>query len=368
VIGSALDRIRRHSDPSGALLSVFVTVPPDPAALRELPARLASVMATARMPEVDHATRRRARAALLRVREAGTVRGRDWFGHSMAIVASADAGVLEEMRLPCTVPDRAVFGRRAYVRLPLRSFQQCRPYAVVVVDRRRAWLFDIAGRTVHPVRRLDDEGLRDRSHAGWHGLDEYGVRRHAAELARRHYQATAAALAQLGVNGRAVVVGGHGDGVAEFLASLPPPLRDTVVGTFAIDPHTMTPGEVPGTRRSCHGRPGGRASTAARRRPGRVGSSGPGRQRRPGLRRPREPVPRGSPGRARRRTGARPGLRPLWRHLDERDRMPCVRGVCSSGSRHHRRDGRTDARRRRRCRSRRRRVRRPERRGQAART
>lgn len=223
---------------------MFVTVPPDPAALRELPARLASVMATARMPEVDHATRRRARAALLRVREAGTVRGRDWFGHSMAIVASADAGVLEEMRLPCAVPDRAVFGRRAYVRLTLRAFQQCRPYAVVVVDRRRAWLFDIAGRTVHPVRRLDDEGLRDRSHAGWHGLDEYGVRRHAAELARRHYQATAAALAQLGVNGRAVVVGGHGDGVAEFLASLPPPLRDTVVGTFAIDPHTMTPGEV----------------------------------------------------------------------------------------------------------------------------
>ena len=244
MIGTPLDRLRRHSDPSGALLSVFVTVPPDPTALRELPARLDGLLATARMPDADDATRRRARAALARVHEAGAIRGRDWFGQNMAIVASADDGVLEAMRLPCAVPDRAVFGRRAHVRLPLRAFQQCRPYAVVVIDRRQAWLFEVGGRTIRPVRRIDDEGVRDRSHAGWHGLDEYGVRHHAAELARRHYDATAAALAQLDVTGRPVVVGGHGDGVAEFLSALSPPLRDNVAGTFAIDPHTMTPDDV----------------------------------------------------------------------------------------------------------------------------
>lgn len=45
MIGSPLDRMHRHSDPAGALLSVFVTVPPDPTALRESPARLDGVMA-----------------------------------------------------------------------------------------------------------------------------------------------------------------------------------------------------------------------------------------------------------------------------------------------------------------------------------
>ena len=244
MIGTPLNHLRRHSDPSGALLSVFVTVPPDPTVLRELPARLDGVLATARMPEADDATRRRARAALARVHEAGAIRGRDWFGQTMAIVASADAGVLEAIRVPCSVPDRALFGRRAHVRLPLRAFQQCRPYVVVVIDRRQAWLFEVGGRTVRPVRRIDDEGVRDRSHAGWHGLEEYGVRHRAAELARRHYDATATALAQFDVKARPVVVGGHSDGVAEFLSALSPPLRDNVAGTFAIDPHTMTPDDV----------------------------------------------------------------------------------------------------------------------------
>jgi Bacterial archaeo-eukaryotic release factor family 10 len=244
MIGTPLDRLRRHSDPSGALLSVFVTVPPDPAALREFPARLNRLLATARMTDADDGARRRARAALARVREAGSVRGRDWFGHSVAVIASADAGVLDAMRLPCAVPDRAVFGRRAYVRLPLRAFQQCRPYAVVVIDRRRAWLFEVGGGTIRPVRRFEDEGMRNRSHAGWHGLDEYGVRHHAAELARRHYDATAAALAKLCVKGHPFVVGGHSDGVAEFLSSLSPPLRSNAAGTFVIDPHTMTPDDV----------------------------------------------------------------------------------------------------------------------------
>jgi hypothetical protein len=37
------------------------------------------------------------------------------------------------------------------------------------------------------------------------------------------------------------VVGDHGDGVAEFFASLSPQLRDKAAGSSATDPHTMKP-------------------------------------------------------------------------------------------------------------------------------
>jgi peptide chain release factor subunit 1 len=244
MIVTALDRWRRLSDPSGALLTVFLTVPADPSSLRELPARLDGVLAAAATPRGDEDTRRRGRAALAAVRQVGTIRARDWFGHHMAVVASADGGVVDEIQLPCPVPDRAVFGYRPYLRLLVRAIQHCRNHAVVVVDRRQAWLFQVSGQTDRLVRQLDDQGVRDRSHAGWHGLDEYRVRNHAGELARRHYDATADSLAEFGEDWWPFVVAGHSDGVAEFLASLSQQLRDKAAGSFAIDPHTMTSDNV----------------------------------------------------------------------------------------------------------------------------
>jgi hypothetical protein len=237
-----VDRLRELWDPTGCLLSVFITVPPDPAALREFPARLDRLLATARPVGVDAGAGRRVQAARAAVRETGVARAREWFGRTVAIVASGDGGVLEEMRLPCVVPDRAVFGRRPYLRPLVRAKQACRPYSVVVIDRRQAWLFEISGDAIHRVRRLEGESTRGHTHAGWYGLEEYRDRHHQAELAHRHYEAAAAALQELApADGYSLVVGGHKDGVEEFLTSLPVPLRDRVAGTFAVDPHTMTP-------------------------------------------------------------------------------------------------------------------------------
>ncbi len=239
---TSVDRLRRLWDPTGCLLSVFITIPPDPAALRELPARLDRLLATARLAGVDPGGGRRVRAARVAVRERGAAQAREWFGRSVALVASGDGVVLEEMRLPCAVPDRAVFGRRAYLRPLLRVRQACRPYAAVVIDRRQALLFEISGDAIHRVRSLEGESARGRTHAGWYGLEEYRDRHHQAELAHRHYEATAAAIERHAPgNGHSLVVGGHKDGVEEFLASMPVPLRDRVAGTFVVDPHTMTP-------------------------------------------------------------------------------------------------------------------------------
>jgi peptide chain release factor subunit 1 len=240
-----LNRLRTLREPGGALLSVVISVPPDPAELRELPARLDHLVTAAHPAATSGAAvRRDRRRAVSHVVQAGKSRGRDWFGRTIALVASVD-GILEEVRLPCVVPDRATFGRRPYLRHVLRSFQQCRPYVVVVLDRRRSWLFEFSGSTVHRARRLDGEGPRAHRYAGWYGLEENRSRNHAHELAWRHYGSTIAAVEKLSApRGRAVVVGGHADGIAEFLSVLDPALRDKIVGTFPIDPHTMTPDGV----------------------------------------------------------------------------------------------------------------------------
>ncbi|HEX5997136.1 MAG TPA: hypothetical protein VFY84_18515 [Jiangellales bacterium] len=237
-----LNRLRTHREPGGALLSVVISVPRDPAELRELPARL-DQLAAAALPAVESgaAGRRDRHRAVAHVVQAGRTHARDWFGRTMALVAAAD-GIVDQVRLPCVVPDRATFGRRAYLRLVLQSFQQCRPYVVVVLDRRQSWLFEFSGNEVHHARRLEGEGPRAHRHAGWYGLEEHRARNHAHELAWRHYGSTIAALEKLSTpRRRAIVVGGHADGIAEFLSVLDPAVRDKIVGTFPIDPHTMTP-------------------------------------------------------------------------------------------------------------------------------
>ncbi|HEX6197129.1 MAG TPA: hypothetical protein VFZ37_14540 [Jiangellaceae bacterium] len=243
-----LDEMRGLWDPTGTLLSVVVTVPPDPTALREFPARFGRLLAATRPVRGVNGVRggeRRLEAARDAVRRAVSAEPREWFGRTMVIVASADGGVLGPRRLPCAVPDVAVFGRRPHLRSVVRAHQACRPFSVVVLDRRHAWLFDISGDTVHPVRRLEGDGVRAHAYAGWYGLEELRTRRHKSELERRHYHATAAALERRGPpSGRPLVVGGHKAGVAEFLAALAAPLRGRIAGTFTIDPHTMTPNEV----------------------------------------------------------------------------------------------------------------------------
>jgi len=41
-----------------------------------------------------------------------------------------------------------------------------------------------------------------------------------------------------------LVIGGHEDGIREFLASLPPAVRQAFAGSFTADPHTLTPARV----------------------------------------------------------------------------------------------------------------------------
>jgi hypothetical protein len=235
----------RAAGPS--VLSLYLWVPVDPAALRGLPARAGELFTLAardapgtqgviRVREED---RRTVRAML-------ASRARDWLGHTTAIFTCAELGLAEAVPLPCRLQERAVLATRPHVRPLLAAIQRCPGYRVAVVDRRHAWLFSVAGDHIAAAALPPAEGLRSHGFSGWYGLEAYRVNQRIIELARHHYHDTAALLdhAVRAAGPEPLVVGGHEDTIPQFLAVLPAGLRDHFAGSFVADPHTLTPARV----------------------------------------------------------------------------------------------------------------------------
>jgi hypothetical protein len=115
-----------------------------------------------------------------------------------------------------------------------------------VADRRYAWLSQADACGILPVTWLEGDQGRSRSFGGWYGLEEYRVRRSAEQRLQRHHRETGAALDAALRSGDAelLVVGGHAEATAGFVAELPSGAKQRLAGTFVIDPHTMTPSRV----------------------------------------------------------------------------------------------------------------------------
>ena len=111
-------------------------------------------------------------------------------------------------------------------------------------------------------------GVRSPRHGGWYGLESYRVNERIAELTHHHFHDIAAILAQAIRPGQErLVVGGHADTIPQFLAMLPPDLRDRFAGSFVADTSTMTPARAraPRVRRGPSGRCGLPGSSRCRR-------------------------------------------------------------------------------------------------------
>ncbi|MFD2080896.1 peptide chain release factor subunit 1 [Actinopolymorpha cephalotaxi] len=242
-----VERLLGYRDPDGAVLSLYVDVPAQPVAIREMLVRVDNLLAEQADAARDapHTVRRELAEARTWVREALATHVRDWLGHGVALLAAPSLGLHEAMPVSWPVHTRVVADRRPYVRPLLSALHHARPYYVVVVERREAWIFRVDGESIESVSKLVGDGVRDSSHAGWAGYEEYNTRHRAAELARRHYRSTAATVEKLlAANGRDLVVGGHEVGIVEFVGQLPDAVRRRLVGTFVVDPHTMTAGDV----------------------------------------------------------------------------------------------------------------------------
>ncbi len=229
------------------LLSLYVQVPLDPAGLRGLPAHAGELFALAARdgPGIPAAVRvgaadARAVCGML------SSRARDWLGHTVAIFACAGLGPAQAIPLPCQLQERAVLATRPHVRPLLLAIQRCPAYRVAVVNRRHAWLFSIVGTEISAAALPLAEGMRSHGFSGWHGLEAHRVNERIIQLARHHYQDTAALLDRTArASGpEPLVIGGHQDTIPQFLGVLPPGLRGHFAGCFVADPHTLTPAKV----------------------------------------------------------------------------------------------------------------------------
>ncbi len=181
--------------PDHGIISVYLTVPLDPAQRRVLAAHLDDVLAAAGQRDGDSGAWAQARRAEVpAIRRLLSTRAPEWLGQSVAIFACSPLGLLEAIPLRGHVAERAVLGSRPYVRPLLAELQRCASYLAAVVDRRHAWLFRVSGDGIEAGEHVESQTVASRRFGGWHGFQSYRNDQRSRTLARQHYAAVAAAL------------------------------------------------------------------------------------------------------------------------------------------------------------------------------
>lgn len=235
----------RSADPS--VLSLYLTVPLDPPALRGLPARMDDLLAAARSAAAEDRDVTRARDEDRRLaRRMLELHAREWLGHTVAIFACAAPRLAEGFVLPGTFEDRAVFAMRPHVRPLLVARQRFPDYCAVVVDRQYAWTFRMTGERIDRLTLPAASGVPSTRFGGWYGLEAHRLNTRVTQLARHHCRDMAATLGLImrASDPQPLVIGGDPHGIPQFLGELTDEMREQVVGEFAVDPHTMTPSRV----------------------------------------------------------------------------------------------------------------------------
>jgi peptide chain release factor subunit 1 len=229
------------------VVSMYVGVDVDPGS-RAVRTRVASLTHQLRPLLEDgalaHAARVSLRSDLERIETAATQER--WAPGTAAIFSCSGARLFEEVSLPRPVRDRVVADATPLVRPMLAVLDEYHRACVVVVDRESAGTWELYQGEMRPLAQVTDEVQRKRDYAGWHGLQERGVRNRAEELAKRHFRRVAGMVDDLchRAGHDMVIVGGHREEVPRFVEVLPNELRSCVAGTFSVDPRTATAGTI----------------------------------------------------------------------------------------------------------------------------
>jgi hypothetical protein len=167
-------------------------------------------------------------------------------GHGWAFFVCDHLGLEEQLIVPPRVWNCAMAGPRPYLR-PLRAaLDEFRRVATVVLDARRAEITVSYADEILDHRVLEAEIVRKANRGGWHGLDERRNRGHAEEVRHRLWRETAETLGVLrrdiGID--VIFVGGQKKATDALVASLPSALGELVGGTFAVDVHMVTEGQL----------------------------------------------------------------------------------------------------------------------------
>ncbi|HEV2375400.1 MAG TPA: hypothetical protein VGS19_24970 [Streptosporangiaceae bacterium] len=239
-------RLIKVRSPEPRVVSVYVTVPLDPAQRKGMPAHLDNMLTPGAAPNGEaQAWAIALRSDVPRIRNEVSAHASEWLGHSVAIFACSPLGLLEAIPLRRQTQERAMVSERPYVRPLLAEVQRWPSYLVAVVDRRHGWLFRVSGEGISQAGHIESPTVGSKRFGGWNGFQAYRNDQRARRLALRHYAQIATALMNaMGGDGVPLVVGGQEAETSEFTESLPAVLRNRVAGTFAVDPHTMTAARV----------------------------------------------------------------------------------------------------------------------------
>ncbi|MGZ4716898.1 MAG: baeRF10 domain-containing protein [Acidimicrobiales bacterium] len=240
----AVHHLETVESTAAPIVSVCWPVPADPGQLKAARARLVDLVKLVReraeSDEVSHEARMSLRADADHVLELDQLAPK-LQGRTLVFFRCNHLGFEEAVVAPGGLPARIVLDATPFIRPLLEVLDEAHRYAVVVVDREHGWLFEFYLGELEAQARTEGQAPRKPNYAA--GDKEHGIHHKVQELAKRHYRETADALQQLvqddGIE--LVVVGGHEDTVPAFIDRLPHDLQSKVVGTFVIDPHTMTP-------------------------------------------------------------------------------------------------------------------------------
>jgi peptide chain release factor subunit 1 len=243
-IDDALKRLLHFRSPEIPVVSVYWSVPEDLGQVKAGKSLLhdaaKAVRERADSHDLSHDARMSLRADADRIVELDLLVP-FMQGRTVAFFRCSHLDFEEAVVVPSWVRDRVEVDATPYIRPLVAVLDESHRYAVAVVDRERGRLYEFYLGALEAKDREDGRALRNPNYA--YGDKEHNVHNKAEELAKRHYRQTASTLEHFvkEKNIELVVVGGHEDTVPAFLDQLSHEIRKKVVGTFIVDPHTLTP-------------------------------------------------------------------------------------------------------------------------------
>ena len=174
-----------------------------------------------------------------------TLRGNG--GKAKAIFACSKQGFWREFDVPAQLPKTNVLLNQRFHLKPLAAaLDGAHRTCVVLVDRAKARIFEIANDDV--IEKLDfvNELTRRGKSDGWGGYDAGHAERRQTNEAMQHFKVVADYIEQYFERGQCdrLVIGCHDDIWSEFHPQLRSNARQRLVGHFRIDPKAATPEQV----------------------------------------------------------------------------------------------------------------------------
>ncbi|HWW90173.1 MAG TPA: hypothetical protein VNY35_05260 [Solirubrobacteraceae bacterium] len=236
-----IERIEHLRGNGLPIVSAYLPVQPGPEGSKMLrsgaDSLLHQIRPLANDRDTDHATRLSLREDIARI--AGLVESGSFKAGTLAIFSCSGAGVFEVVGLPRAVRERIMVDEIAATRALLAVLDEYHRCCAVVVDREAAHTWELYLGEV-----LDTGELTGARRGVGPAANERRDDHKPEELERRHFREVAAALEDLFRKHafEVLVAGGHEDELPRFLQVLSRPLRDRVVGTFAVDDHGIRSG------------------------------------------------------------------------------------------------------------------------------